>query len=623
MTAPDQAQSETDERHRYSADRKTLQQFWAEELRIARKAHDSKWREKAAKVVAKFEDEKQGDASGSNIFWANVETLDSAVFSSTPKPTVRRRYLDKNPLSRECADVVERALSYCVDRYDVDSYLRQALNDRNVPGIGLVRLAPRTYEQKKQDKEYLEPELELDEVGLETVKYRHQGEEVEPDFDEVGAFVMGAEQVEVVDIETKWEAVQWDRVIWETGYSQWEDVSWVAIDHFKTRHELRKQFGPIADKVQLTHRKDYAKEDEEKDRALVTEVYCKSTRRVLAVCDSCEEVLEVLDDPYQLESFYPFPRPLVSTLYRSTFAPKADLCFYEDEEARLKLINARISALTEQVKWRGVYDKNFPELAKVFEDNKDGEFTAIENFATRFGDKGGLDNVLATQPLNEIITALRELHAERALVIQTIYEITGISDIQRGQTDPNETATAQQMKGQFSGLRLKRRQTDFARFARDLLRLTAEYIVEHLTIEMLSDIVGKPVDPQVYAMLKDDKLRSYAVDIETDSTVAGDQQAEKESRVEFLTTFSGFVTQLAPLVQGGMVPAEVAKEMVLFVVRAFPAARQIESAIENTPLFMPMPPAMPPGVPPGMPGMEGMPGEGQMMMPGMPPEGMM
>lgn len=580
---------------RYSQNKMKLAAFWREELSTANNVHDDTWRDASRKVVEKYEGEKE--TKEANIFWANVEALDSAVFSATPRPAVKRRFLDPNPITREAADVVERALSYCIDKYRLDGYLKQALNDRNVPGIGLIRLSPRRIEKSTQKPIYLEPELITDEIGTERIIYRHEGQEVEPEYDEVGAFVMGPKEDELLEIKVRWETVQWDRMRWETGYACWDDVTWFGIDQLKTRDELRAQFGDIADKVTMTHVKEGGESSkDDKDRALITEVFCKATRRVIVVADSCDEVLEVLDDPYQLEDFYPFPEPLIATRYRKMYAPKADLGFYEKEEQQLGLIKERISALTAQLKYRGVYDKQFPALKTVMEDGDDGQFTPVEDFAVRFGDKGGLENVLATVPLEEIVMVLRELHAEAAQVTQTIYEITGISDIQRGQTDPNETAAAQTLKSQYGGLRIKNRQTSFAQFARDILRLTAEYIVEHLSIDNLSQIVGKPVDPQVYQLLKDDKLRSYAIDIETDSTIAGDQQEEKNTRVEFLNTFAGFVSQLAPMVQTGMMSPDVAKEMVLFVVRAFPNARQIESAIENNPLFMP------PMPPPGMPG---------------------
>jgi hypothetical protein len=77
-------------------------------------------------------------------------------------------------------------------------------------------------------------------------------------------------------------------------------------------------------------------------------------------------------------------------------------------------------------------------------------------------------------------------------VKQTIYEVTGISDIVRGASKANETATAQQIKGQWAGLRISTRQKRFADFARDLIRLKAEVIAERFDPQTLSAHVRRP-----------------------------------------------------------------------------------------------------------------------------------
>ena len=47
---------------------------------------------------------------------------------------------------------------------------------------------------------------------------------------------------------------------------------------------------------------------------------------------------------------------------------------------------------------------------------------------------GGLANVMQEAPLDNIIKALAQLYQSRQIVVQTIYEITGMSDIMRGQS---------------------------------------------------------------------------------------------------------------------------------------------------------------------------------------------
>jgi hypothetical protein len=71
-----------------------------------------------------------------------------------------------------------------------------------------------------------------------------------------------------------------------------------------------------------------------------------------------------------------------------------------------------------------------------------------------------------------------------------VFELTGISDILRGETDPNETLGAQQLKAQTGSRRISTVQRDLARFARDLAELVGEVIAEVFSPETMSEMSG-------------------------------------------------------------------------------------------------------------------------------------
>jgi hypothetical protein len=82
-------------------------------------------------------------------------------------------------------------------------------------------------------------------------------------------------------------------------------------------------------------------------------------------------------------------------------------------------------------------------------------------------------------------------------------------------------------------------------------------------------------------LLRQDKMRGFRIDIETDSTVQGDAQQEQAQRVEFLTATTKFIETAAQVTQ--MVPefAPLAAKMLGFGVRGFRVGRDLESAIED------------------------------------------
>jgi hypothetical protein len=115
-------------------------------------------------------------------------------------------------------------------------------------------------------------------------------------------------------------------------------------------------------------------------------------------------------------------------------------------------------------------------------------------------------------------------------LISAIYEITGVSDIMRGNSDPNETATAVTKKTNFGTLRNQDRQNDFQRFLTEVLKIKAEVICEQFTPDLLaefSDNVDPMVLEQAIYLLKTDKIRNLALVIETDTSFQQSEELEK------------------------------------------------------------------------------------------------
>lgn len=83
------------------------------------------------------------------------------------------------------------------------------------------------------------------------------------------------------------------------------------------------------------------------------------------------------------------------------------------------------------------------------------------------------------------------------------------------------------------------------------------------------------------ALLRQDKLRGFRIDIETDSTIQGDAQQEKEARVEFLKGVTDFVEKAAQVTAITPEFAPLAAKMLQFGVRGFRVGRDLEAAIED------------------------------------------
>ena len=117
--------------------------YWQIELNSADEA-EKDWRERGRNVVSRYRDERDTDSYGSglykqfNILWSNTETMKGALFARMPKADVRRRYSDNNPITRQVAIVLERALSYGNEVYSADKPIKAAIEDYLLPGRGVV-----------------------------------------------------------------------------------------------------------------------------------------------------------------------------------------------------------------------------------------------------------------------------------------------------------------------------------------------------------------------------------------------------------------------------------------------------------------------------------------------------
>jgi hypothetical protein len=198
---------------------------------------------------------------------------------------------------------------------------------------------------------------------------------------------------------------------------------------------------------------------------------------------------------------------------------------------------------------------------------------------------------------------LIDCYAARDQIKAQIYEITGISDIIRGHSAASETATAQEIKGRFASIRLKKMQEAVGEFAKDLLRIKAQIICKHFadsTIVVMSGAEQMNEDPQVVSaalqLIKDEPLRQFRIEITADSLVEVDEEGEKERRVEFLAAVGGFLKVALPVGQAAPQLMPLMFDLLQFGVRGFRVGKSIEGQFDQAMEALKQPQAQ--GVPP-------------------------
>ena len=542
-------------------------QFWLQQ--IAQYERDfKKWETRSNKIIKRYRDEERRASSGNdrskfNILWSNVNTLIPACFSRIPQPDVSRRFKDNDPVGRVSSLILERALEFEVQHYaDYRSALTNAVQDRFLGGRGTawVRYEPHL----KQSELQITEDVESDEGPVEEIEYEC----------------------------TPVDYVNW-RDFGHTKARTWEETRavWRVVYLFKA--DVEERFGEkIAKKLPYDAspaEKETNNEERSPSQARIYEIWDKQEKKVRWLSKSFPQFLDEKDDPLKLECFFPCPKPLYATLTSDSLIPVPDFSLYQDQARTLDILSDRIDGLIKALKVSGVYDAANKELSRLFTEADNTSLIPVTNWMA-FAEKNGLKGAIDIVDLSPIFGALQAAYQAMADQKNQVYEITGMSDIIRGQSVASETATAQQLKGQYASLRLKAMQMDVARFAGELLQIKAQIMCTLYQPETLVQISAvsqlSPEDqeiiPQALQLLKENTLREFRVEVNSDSMVEIDEQQEKESRLEFLNTVGTFLEKAGQMAAASPQTAPMVAELLKFGITAFKVGRTLEGKLDES-----------------------------------------
>jgi hypothetical protein len=425
----------------------------------------SKWETRGKRIVKRYLDERpdgQANKAKYNILWSNVENLKPAIYAQTPKPEVERRFLDKDPVGRVAADALERCISYFLHVTPFGSVMRQTRNDYLLVGRGVtwVRYVPK----------------------MKQVPTGQLTDDMAPGDNE---------PLEVID----YEDVMADYVHWKDfGHNPartWEEVFCVWRKVYMTREQMRDRKFAAWNEIPLDHTDKELKElsGDDGKKATVYEIWDKNKRKAYWIAKSWPKYLDERADPLGLDKFFPCSEPMYATLSNDSLVPVPDYAEYQDQADTLDDLTNRIWLMQKAVKAAGVYDASQKELGRLLTEGVENKLIPVESWAA-LNEKGGLANAVQMMPMEEVAKTLLILYETRDKVLADLYQITGLSDLIRGDTKASETATAQQIKSNFINLRLSEKQREMQRLARNTIEIMGNIIARHFTLDTIKKISG-------------------------------------------------------------------------------------------------------------------------------------
>ena len=625
---------------------------WISEIELAER-YWQPYIARANKILQRYEDLREGQVEGEQrrkfaILWSNIETLKPACYARVPKAVVLRRFQDADPVGRIAAEVLERAINFGVDAYDFDQVLKDVRDEFLLlaKGHAWIRYVP-TFEQPLQ-------------TGTTDAEDGADGAPNQLDATE-----------QFNEPKVTYEEVICDYVSYQDFLTnkcrKWSERRWVGRKCYLDREALKKRFRrPVPDQpgkvlgdvIPLDYKPD-GKTDSDNtvqfQQAVIYEIWDIVSRKAYWISKSWPaEPLDEVDDPLELEEFFPCPKPAFGTTSPREIIPIPDYAQYQDQAGELDEITMRISILTKAVRMVGLYaGDERPQLQQVFKQSSENSMIPVDTWAA-FKDKGGVQGVIEWVPVDMVLKVLNGLYEARDQTLRIIYEVTGISDIMRGDTEANETAAAQQLKSTWGSSRVREKQKEMARFCRDSMRIKGTIIAKKFSIDTLKamtniklltrqekeqiaaelqlhqqrvqsmqqqapqmpgqppappvqqpqlppppippeamELMDKPSWEDVDELLKSDGLRQFRIDIETDATVEPDLTSDKRDATEFAVAIGNVINSSAEAVKAAPPLGKVVAEMVKYLTRRFQAGREMEETVEkamNEIAAMPMTP---------------------------------
>lgn len=557
-------------------DKKALYKKWQSELEKSKKWF-RRFHKMGDKTVKQYLDERtaQDDEFGEystklNLFYSNIVTLMSMLYGRVPKVEADRRFADADDdVARVAGQMLTRILNTDIEAAgeDIASVFRNGIQDRLIVGLGTARLQYQLYEQAVNT-----PPI----MGAD-------GEELAPEVNE--------QKIEAEWVDTVY--THWRDILWSPARTH-PEVWWKAYRSYLNKEKFKARF-PKIDLKKITFSSKgpiypkQAEDDQDVNQVEVWEIWDKDHKCVYWWTESYEEILDHMDDPLELEGFWPDPPPLISNITTLRYLPKPDFAMAQDLYREINELETRITMLTRACKAVGVYNKAEEGIKRIFTEGVENDLIPVDNWAA-FSERGGVEGAIDWVPIKDIAEVVTILSQKQAEKIQQLYQVTGMNDIMRGAAQAGServSATQRKLEANYGSIRIEALQNEFARWVGDLQGIKAEIIAKHYQPESIiqqSNIMATP-DAQfaqaAVALIKDPEKSRWKITVRPETLAIADYAQLKQDRVEYINGMATFLQSSAPILELEPGAKNMLIQLMKWGLAGFRGSNEIEGIIDS------------------------------------------
>jgi hypothetical protein len=551
------------------------------------------------------------------IFWASVKNLLPAYYSRTPNTLAKRLFDSEDPAGKVAAQLLERLSKSLLNK----SPLTSAMTHASVEFVLCDKATAKMYCEEvvglADQQVPVIPNQETGEYMMEDGSLVDMDAEI-PQLED-GSLVTTIQTEQIIDYKICILPVNYDDIIHTPSARTWEEITQIGFRFYLTKAQFIKKYGTDKLKdVTFGSSKDdndrqggaNATDDKEANVVELWEIWDKDTKMVSVVSQYTKTTLiDEYPDPYELKGFFPCAPFVISTKPSKNLYPTPAFVQLKPIIFQLHRIFDRFCKLTSALKRKGIADAQLSDVIAQLKDGTDTELMVAKNYQ-QILERGGLASAISWFPLQELSNALKETQQTQANFETMFDKLFGVPDVVRGSTNPNETAQAQQQKGEFYNLRTSWDQLQFQEMARCLIEMQVEIALVKMTPEMLKKYMGvqfldpadQPFVEEALGILTNDQEMDIRVEIETDSMSYMNDKQNQEQR----TAAGQIVIQGLQQVAGAENPAlTVPIAQVLFsTLRTYNMGKDFENTVADAMKKMQEAANTPPPPPPVDPNVE-------------------
>ena len=457
-----------------------------------------------------YEDAEKMYADGEqneNFLFELATTFTSNVFLKTPKPFISpkiKQYGKAQNIAVASAGILEPVTTELWNRSDSDEKFQQSFKSALLAGFGVVW---HKYEYNQIASE--EP----------------AGNMLTRIFKNPSPVVVNPSESENISL----LALRPDEFLYSAAKSK--DMIWWVARRIKMDSEAIERQFKIKPSPEMLTLQESDKHSDKKKYAECWEIWDRDAveRIYIIPADASGKAFKVTKDAYGIGREFPcemvFLFPTLKRDIRSLYAIIKKIL------SNIETLNSQIELLEAIVKYKMVGSASHEENIQKIIDANNGAFIGLD-----IPDGKNIAESFMIVPVDDLIAMINHKKNHIVWHKEKVFNELGLSDITRGQTNPDETAAAQGLKAQFGSLRFNGYQVIFEKFIELNMQKSARIIAHNFSPELLQKIAGT----------KYPSAAKIPADVDPNAliTIEEIQECLKDGRFNYSVDSSAFIQDL-------------------------------------------------------------------------------